>query len=194
MELKKNKSALAALATLGVTAVAAGATAFVKMREKRRQQKESAQQTAEHSQLTAEQLMVYNEAVSQFLRLNDRIYELRRHRQELQPLIRRLTLAGERPDTADTGDIHALAADIERFLATQVPFINACLSSIEADTQVYADCVHGPVGGHYDAQLDEEPTGADVSDGAPITAVLRLGYYFPDSTIAPHPVKSVVLV
>ena len=35
MELKNKKSAWAALATIGVTAIAAGTTAFVKMRKKR---------------------------------------------------------------------------------------------------------------------------------------------------------------
>ena len=48
MELKNNKSAWAALATLGVTAIAAGATAFVKIRDKRRQREEEEKADAEN--------------------------------------------------------------------------------------------------------------------------------------------------
>lgn len=192
MELKNHKSALAALATLGVTAVAAGATAFIKIRDKRRERRE--QEEAFH-RLSAEQQMVYNEAVSAFLALNDRIYELRRYRKELQPLISRLADEGEKPQPDEKADdvIRQLATDIERFMTTQQPFISACLSTVSTEGMTYADCVRGAVGGTYDATLDEEPTGADIQDGTPISFVLKLGYYFPDSTIAPHPVKSIVL-
>ena len=195
MELKEHKSALAALATLGVTAVAAGATAFVKIREKRRQQREeAAKEAAEQGQLTAEQRMVYNEAISQFLRLNDRIYELRRHRQELQPLIQWLATAGKEPEVeTDVEEVLQLKADIGRFMTTGVPFINASLCNIDKTGTTFADHVRGAVGGTFDATLDEEPTGADIANGAPINFVLRLGYYFPDSTISPYPVKSIVL-
>ena len=48
-------------------------------------------------------------------------------------------------------------------------------------------------GGTFDGKLDEEPTGLELKDGTPISFVLKLGYYFPDSTLAPHPVKSIVL-
>lgn len=194
MELKEHKSALAALATLGVTAVAAGATAFVKIREKRRLRREAAEQEQAEGRLSAQQMMVYNEAINQFIRLNDRIYELRRHRKELQPLILRLAQMGDKPAETDSEAVNQLAASIEKFLTTQVPFINACLGTIDTDGQTYADYVHAPVGGRFDATLDEEPTGADIANGAPIAFVLRLGYYFPDSNIAVHPVKSIVLV
>lgn len=193
MELKKNKSAWAALATLGVGAVAAGATAFVKLRERRRQRR--AEEASEDSKLSAEQMMVYNEAISAFLRLNNRIYELRRHRQELQPLIKWLATDSEQPKTeSDEPDIQQLANDIKIFQASQLPFINACLNKICNDGSTYADYVRGDVGGVFDHTLDEEPTGDNVADGQAIQYVLRLGYYFPDSTLAPTPVKSVVIV
>lgn len=192
MELKEHKSALAALATLGVTAVAAGATAFVKIREKRRQRREeSVQQTA----LSAEQQMVYNEAVSQFVALNERIYGLRRQREALQPLLKWMAQMGEKPVVgAEEAELVQLAADIERFLTMQVPFINACLSTVDAERLTYADYVRCPVDGTFDSELDSEPTGAAVEEGAPVSFVLKLGYYFPDSTIAPNPVKAIVLV
>ena len=196
MELKEHKSALAALATLGVTAVAAGATAFVKIREKRRQKREAAAQeeAAEEGRLTAEQHMVYNEAIRHFLQLNDRIYELRRYREELQPLVKWLATAGEEPKLETSQEeIVMLKDDIKRFLTTQLPFINACLNSISNAGDNFVEHVRGAVGGHYDDTLDEEPTGAAVSNGTPISYVLRLGYYFPDTHIAPHAVKSVVL-
>lgn len=194
MELKNNKSAWAALATLGVTAIAAGATAFVKVREKRRKQREETEQQGS-SQLTAEQQMVYNEAVSSFLSLNERIYELRSLRKELQPLILWLASDDDAPkQIADNEQIVKLAEDIKKFLITQMPFINACLSTLHDDGTSYVDYVRGPVGGTFDNTLDEEPTGADVKDGTPIQQVLKLGYYFPDSRLVPYPVKAIVTV
>lgn len=194
MEMKNNKSAWAALATLGVTAVAAGATAFVKIREKRRKQREEAEQQ-NSSQLTAEQQMVYNEAISNFLSINERIYELRSLRKELQPLIQWLATEGEMPKIeSDDERITELAEDIKKFLITQMPFINACLSTLHDDGTTYADYVRGAVGGTFDATIDDEPTGISVEDGTPIQFVLKLGYYFPDSRLVPHPVKSIVTV
>jgi hypothetical protein len=196
MELKNNKSAWAALATLGVTAVAAGATAIVKIREKRRERREELQREAQEDdgQLSAEQKMVYNEAIRCFLSLNDRIFDMRRQRDELQPLIKWLATNGEKPElTTENEDIKRLAVDIEKFLNTQVPFINACLSTVGDSDMTYPDYIRAAVGGTYDDTLDEEPTGAELSNGMPIEYVLRLGYYFPNSTIAPHPVKSIIL-
>ena len=195
MELKNNKSTWAALATLGVTAVAAGATAFLKIREKRkeRQAKESEQAQGKH--LTAEQMMVYNEAIRSFMSLNDRIYDMRRKREVLQPLIKWLATNGKKPELATTDDdVKLLADDIERFLLTQVPFINACLTSVGDPTMSYPDYIRGAVGGYFDDTLDEEPTGTQVEKGLQIAFVLRLGYYFPESTLAPNPVKAIVLV
>ena len=51
-----------------------------------------------------------------------------------------------------------------------------------------------PLGATFDAALDEEPTGLKVDNGTPITFVLKLGYFFPESSIAVHPVKAIVLV
>jgi hypothetical protein len=49
------------------------------------------------------------------------------------------------------------------------------------------------VAGNFDDMLDEEPTGAQVEKGQKIAFVLRLGYYFPESTLVHAPVKSIVL-
>lgn len=194
MELKNNKSAWAALATLGVTAVAAGATAFLKIREKRKERQ--AQEKEEHSKhLTAEQMMVYNEAIRSFISLDDRIYDMRREREALQPLVKWLAMNGEKPELTNAGeDVKALADDIERFLATQVPFINACLVSMGDPALSYPDCVRGAVGGNFDDTLDAEPTGAQAEKGQKIAFVLRLGYFFPESALVSAPVKSIVLV
>lgn len=194
MELKNKKSTWAALATLGVTAVAAGATAFVKIREKRKQRQAQDAEREQSKHLTAEQMMVYNEAIRVFMSLNDRIYELRREREALQPLVKWLATNDEKPALTNVSDdVKMLADDIERFLLTQVPFVNACLSSVGDPTMSYPDYVRGAVGGYFDNTLDEEPTGAQVENGAKIAFVLRLGYYFPESTLAPNPVKAIVL-
>ena len=194
MELKNKKSTWAALATLGVTAVAAGATAFVKICEKRKQRQAQDAEREQSKHLTAEQMMVYNEAIRAFMSLNDRIYELRREREALQPLVKWLATNDEKPALTNVSDdVKMLADDIERFLLTQVPFVNACLSSVGDPTMSYPDYVRGAVGGYFDNTLDEEPTGAQVENGAKIAFVLRLGYYFPESTLAPNPVKAIVL-
>ena len=194
MELKNKKSTWAALATLGVTAVAAGATAFVKIREKRKQRQAQDAEREQSKHLTAEQMMVYNEAIRAFMSLNDRIYELRREREALQPLVKWLATNDEKPALTNVSDdVKMLADDIERFLLTQVPFVNACLSSVGDPTMSYPDYVRGAVGGAFDDTLDEEPTGAKVENGEKIAFVLRLGYYFPESTLAPNPVKAIVL-
>lgn len=194
MDIKNNKSALAALATLGVTAVAAGATAFLKIRQKRKEHRQQESDSEQSIHLTAEQMMVYNEAIRAFIKLNDRIYDLRRERKALQPLIGWLATGGEKPELADaTDDIQQLATDIEHFLTAQLPFINACLASMGDRSISYHDCVRGAVGGDFDDTLDEEPTGADVKQGQPIAFVLRMGYFFPESSLVPNPVKSIVL-
>jgi hypothetical protein len=196
MQLKEHKSALATLATLGITAIAAGATAFVKIRKKRKQRlQQDAEEEASNGHLTADQMMVYNEAVRAFITINERIYELRKHRKELQPLIKWLATDGERPAiTFDQEELEVLANEIEVFLTTQQPFINACLSTVSDEGLTYADSVHAPIDGTFDTTLDEEPTGADVKDGTPVSFVLKLGYFFPESSIAIHPVKAIVLV
>lgn len=195
MELKEHKSALAALATLGVTAVAAGATAIVKIRKKRKQEREREEQLAADCHLTADQMMVYNEAVRAFITLNNRIYELRQYRDDLQPLIRWLATDAEQPEVkSDNEALQQLAGEIDKFLTTQLPFINACISNVTHDEMTYTDCVHAPIKGAFDKTLDEEPTGDVVEQGTAIKYVLKLGYFFPESTIAIHPVKAIVLV
>lgn len=186
------KSAWAALATLGITAVAAGTTAFIKYRKKRRQQTEA--EALEH-QLSADQEMVYNEAVRSFLSINDRIYELRQQRMALQPLIEWLATDGEKPEIkTDDEKLLQLSDDIQKFLITQVPFINACISTMCDDGTTYSDYVRGRVGNNFDSTLDQEYAGAKVEEGTPIKYVLKLGYCFPNSRIATHPVKSIILV
>lgn len=195
MELKNNKSAWAALATLGITAVAAGTTAVIKIRNKRRRQREAAEREMAHSDLTPEQEMVYNEAVRAFLLLNDRIYELRQMRKELQPIILWLASDGTKPEISTNDErITQLIDDIEKFLITQVPFINACINTISDDGSTFSDYLRAATGKPFDPTLDVEQDGAEVQEGSTIKYVLKLGYFFPESRIATHPVKSIVLL
>ncbi len=195
MELKEHKSALAALATLGITAVAAGATAVIKIRKKRKARREKEEVTADNGRLTADQMMVYNQAIRDFMTLNNHIYQLRCYRKELQPLISWLAKGGEKPQwDTNNEEINAIGEEIGKFLTQQKPFINASLSMISEEGLTYADVVHAPVNGTFNPKLDEEPTGDEVEKGQPITFVLRLGYFFPKSTIAVNPVKAIVLV
>ena len=201
MELKSKKSAWAALATLGVTAIAAGATAVVKIRQKRQERKRLAEIEREKeketmsTKLSPEQMMVYNEAVRKFITLNSRIYELRHYQKELQPLIKMLATGKPIDEDTVTGvdEVDLLCHDIRQFVTKQLPFINTCIGIIsEGDT--YESFVHGPINGKFDKNLDREESGEDIADGMPIKHVLKLGYFFPESTIAPYPVKSIVIV
>lgn len=201
MELKSKKSAWAALATVGVTAIAAGATAIVKIRQKRQERKRLSEierekeKEAMSTKLTPEQMMVYNEAVRKFITLNSRIYELRHYQKELQPLIKMLATGKPIDEDTVTGvdEVDLLCHDIRQFVTKQLPFINTCVGIIsEGDT--YESFVHGPINGKFNKNLDREESGEDIADDMPIKHVLKLGYFFPESTIAPYPVKSIVIV
>ncbi|MBQ8457725.1 MAG: hypothetical protein IJ540_09015 [Prevotella sp.] len=201
MELKNKKSAWAALATIGVTAIAAGTTAFVKMRKKREELRKLAEQQREREKetsslkLTPEQMMVYNEGIRKFITLNNRIFDLRHYQKEMQPLIQMLATGKATDEDSLTGieEVDLLAHDIRQFVNKQLPFVNTCVSIIsQGDT--YQDFVQGPINGKFDKELDREEDGHDVADGTPIKHVLKLGYFFPESTIASYPVKSIVTV
>jgi hypothetical protein len=201
MELKSKKSAWAALATLGVTAIAAGATAVVKIRQKRQERKRLAEIEREKeketmsTKLSPEQMMVYNEAVRKFITLNSRIYDLRHYQKELQPLIKMLATGKPIDEDTVTGvdEVDLLCHDIRQFVTKQLPFINTCIGII-SEGDAYESFVHGPINGKFDKNLDREESGEDIADGMPIKHVLKLGYFFPESTIAPYPVKSIVIV
>ena len=132
MELKNKRSAWAALATLGVTAIAAGTTAIVKIRQK----KEKARKRAEMERvkeketyslkLSPEQMMVYNEAVRKFIMLNNRIYSLRHYQKEIQPLIQMLATGKAVDEDMLSGieDVDILCHDIRQFVMKQLPFIS----------------------------------------------------------------------
>lgn len=201
MEMNNKKSTWAALATIGVTAIAAGTTAVVKIRQKREEAKKRAEQKRQKEKevqslkLTPEQMMVYNEAIRKFITLNNRIFDLRHYQKEVQPLIQMLATGKAVDEDSLTGieEVDLLCHDIRMFVSRQLPFISTCVGVIsEGDT--YADFVHGPINGKFDKELDREEDGHDVADGTPIKHVLKLGYYFPESTIAAYPVKSIVTV
>ncbi len=201
MELKNKKSTLAAFATLGVTAIAAGTTAVVKIRQKRERARKLAEIKRQKEKetyslkLSPEQMMVYNEAVRKFITLNNRIYDLRHYQKEIQPLIQMLGTGNAVDEDTLSGieDVDILCHDIRQFVIKQLPFINTCVGIIsEGDS--YESFVHNPFGGKFDKELDQEEDGADVADGTPIKHVLKLGYFFPESTIVSYPVKSIVTV
>jgi len=196
MGLKNNKSTWATLATLSVTAIAAGTTALIKYRRKQKRRQAEEQETAlPQGKLTAEQDMVYNEAVRAFISLNDRIYGLRLQHKELQPIIQWLATDSEKPTiTTNDEQIVALMEDIEKFLITEVPFINACVNTISDDGTTYADYIRAAVGRPFDPAVDIEYNGTEVPADSTIKYVLKLGYFFPESRIAYHPVKSIVIV
>ena len=201
MELKNKKSAWAALATLGVTAIAAGTTAIVKMRQKKEENRKLAEKQMERERettslkLTPEQMMVYNEGIRKFITLNNRIFELRHYQKEMQPLIQMLATGKDTDEDMLTGieEVDLLCHDIRQFVKKQLPFVNTCVSIISQGDS-YTDFVHGPINGKFDKELDREEDGHDVADGTPIKHVLKLGYFFPESTIATLPVKSIVTI
>ena len=201
MELKNRKTTWAALATVGVTAIAAGTTAVMKIRQKREEARRRAELDRQREKetlsrkLSPEQMTVYNEAVRKFITLNNRIYDLRYYQKEVQPLIVMLATGKTADEDTLSGieEVDMLTHEVRQFVKRQLPFIDTCIGIIsEGDT--YEDYVHGPIDGKFDKELDREEDGHEVADGTPIKHVLKLGYFFPESSIASHPVKSIVTV
>lgn len=201
MELKNKKTTWAALATVGVTAIAAGTTAVMKIRQKREEARRRAELDRQREKetlsrkLSPEQMTVYNEAVRKFITLNNRIYDLRYYQKEVQPLIEMFATgkAVDEDTLCGIEEVDMLTHEVRLFVKRQLPFIDTCIGIIsEGDT--YEDFVHGPIDGKFDKELDREEDGHEVADGTPIKHVLKLGYFFPESSIATHPVKSIVTV
>ena len=201
MELKNKKTTWAALATVGVMAIAAGTTAVMKIRQKREEARRRAEldrqreKEALSRKLSPEQMTVYNEAVRKFITLNNRIYDLRYYQKEVQPLIEMLATgkAVDEDTLCGIEEVDMLTHEVRLFVKRQLPFIDTCIGIVsEGDT--YEDFVHGPIDGKFDKELDREEDGNEVADGTPIKHVLKLGYFFPESSIATHPVKSIVTV
>ena len=157
MEMKNKKSTWAALATIGVTAIAAGTTAVVKIRQKREEARKRAEQKrqkekeAQSLKLTPEQMMVYNEAIRKFITLNNRIFDLRHYQKEVQPLIQMLATGKAVDEDSLTGieEVDLLCHDIRMFVNRQLPFISTCIGVIsEGDS--YVDFAHLPSSGNSD--------------------------------------------
>ena len=142
----------------------------------------------------------YNDAISEFERINNRLFKLRKYKNYSQELLQFLstgemnkeeyTLRLGESDLPEDGKEHlnTILYDIERFNTQRRELISNYIS------QQKLTCfeIRYPLSAEFDDKLDHHFKGDDVADGEKIIRVCKLGYYFPKSHVAPYRVKSEV--
>lgn len=139
----------------------------------------------------------YNDAISEFERINNRLFKLRKYKTYSQELLRFLFIGemnkeeyikrlGE-SDLPEDGKEHlnTILYDIERFNTQRRELISNYIS------QQKLTCfdIRFPLLEGFDDKRDHHFKGDDVVDGEKIIRVCKLGYYFPNSHVAPYRVK-----
>lgn len=139
----------------------------------------------------------YNDAISEFERINNRLFNLRKYRNYSQELLRFLS-TGEMnkkkytkwlndSDLSEDGKAHlkTILYDIERFNSQRRELISMYIMQ----QKLTRFDVRFPLLAEFDDKLDHHFKGDDVADGDKIIRVCKLGYYFPNSHVAPYRVK-----
>lgn len=139
----------------------------------------------------------YNDAISEFERINNRLFKLRKYKIYSQELLRFLSIGemdkeeySKRLDESDLPEdaiehLKTIMYDIERFNTQRRELISKYIS------QQKLTCfdIRFPLFAEFDDELDHNFKGDDVAKGDKITRVCKLGYYFPKSNVAPYRVK-----
>ncbi len=151
-------------------------------------------------------LHVYNDAVNAFVNINERIYTYRIHSSFNTMLMKLLTseesastvrdaLSNLDVDREDKDSLGLLLSDISHFKTNQIKTIdNFIKRSDEKDISSFIDCVRFPLGESYNSDLDEHVFGEKTNNGKIVTSVIKMGYYFPQSTTHPYRKKALILV
>lgn len=148
----------------------------------------------------------YNNSVYEFIKLNEHICSLKKRetktlilalykyltkrendKEKVCQLIRECDLVED-----EKVQFISLVDEIENFIGHQIPIINKWLRS-EPDSEIrsYEDAVRIPIGKMFNADMDRDILGDDLS-GQTITMVHKLGFYFPGNTIKSYREKSIV--
>ena len=86
----------------------------------------------------------------------------------------------------------SLVDEIENFIGHQIPIINKWLRCEPgSEIRSYEDAVRIPIGRMFNADMDRDILGDDLS-GRTITMIHKLGFYFPGNTIKSYREKSIV--
>lgn len=152
-------------------------------------------------------LTKYNDAVNAFVALNDRLYAFKKHRSVVLPCMR--LLAGDKSINAenvraqiaqsslkseDKASFSLLLNDISQFVSTYVSVIDKFLEEADdIDCHSFLECIRMPLGEMFNVEKDEHALGEEFTDSDQISDVLRLGFYFPQSTTQPYRTKSLIL-
>lgn len=152
-------------------------------------------------------LTKYNDAVNAFVALNNRLYALKKYRSVVLPCMRllagdqsikvedaRMQIAASSLKTDDKASFSLLLNDISQFVSEYVSVIDRFLKEAnEIGCYSFLECIRMPLNEMFDAEKDEHALGEEFADSDRISVVLRLGFYFPQSTTQPYRVKSLVL-
>ncbi len=142
----------------------------------------------------------YNDAISEFERINNRLFKLKRYKHYSQELLKFLSTGIINKENyssqlckADIADdvkehLNTILYDIDRFNSQRRKLIHDYVLQHSLDNFD----VRFPLFEIFDENLDHQFKGDDVSDGEKISRVCKLGYYFPNSRVAPYRVKSEV--
>lgn len=148
----------------------------------------------------------YNNSVYEFIKLNDHINSLRKRenkililslykylamlendKEKVSILIRESNLVED-----EKVQFFSLVDEIENFIGHQIPIINKWLSCEPGiEIRSYEDAVRIPIGRMFNADMDRDILGDDLS-GRTISMVHKLGFYFPGNTIKSYREKSIV--
>lgn len=148
----------------------------------------------------------YNNSVYEFIKLNDHINSLRKKenkslilalykylaklendKEKVYRLIRECNLVED-----EKMQFISLVDEIENFIGHQAPIINKWLRcEPSSEIRFYEDAVRIPIGKMFNADMDRDILGDDLS-GRTIMMVHKLGFYFPGNTIKSYREKSIV--
>ena len=154
-------------------------------------------ENASYTQITEVQ---YNDAITEFERINNRLFKLRKHKCHTQELLRFLSVGEIDKDLYKTNieksvlpedikeHLNTILYDIDRFNSHRREIIS--LYILQNDLCNYD--IRFPLFAEFDNNLDHHFKGDDATNGDKIIRVCKLGYYFPSSRVAPYRVKSEV--
>lgn len=142
----------------------------------------------------------YNDAISEFERINDRIFKLRKYRLFAQKLLEFLSNGtidqssyNEELSLSDLSEeikdhFRTILYDIDRFNTQR----RSLLSLYVRQNNLECFDIRYPINQFFDENYDHHFKGDEVMNGDKIVRVCKLGYFFPNSPRAPYRVKSEV--
>lgn len=148
----------------------------------------------------------YNNSVYEFIKLNEHINSLKKRENKILILALYKYLAKLENDKEKAYQLIrecnliedekvqfvSLVDEIENFIGHQIPIINKWLRcEPNSEIRSYEDAVRIPIGQVFNADMDRDILGDDLS-GRTITMIHKLGFYFPGNTVKSYREKSIV--